>query len=155
MNPATAVARSERNGTVYYFCAQACKARFDATPAAFAAADPGRRGESGERPLRRAAPAHLVDDGVAQRAIEPRHDALIVRQLIRARHHPGERILQDVFRQPAIADAPFEITEKRAPVLEQPFERRRCAGCVFHVHDLSIGLECAGGDADSSYLRSP
>jgi Cu+-exporting ATPase len=43
VTPESAAAQSEYNGTVYYFCAPGCKARFDADPAAYLKADPASR----------------------------------------------------------------------------------------------------------------
>jgi Cu+-exporting ATPase len=37
VEPATAAAKSERNGKTYYFCSPGCKEKFDAEPAKYGA----------------------------------------------------------------------------------------------------------------------
>lgn len=93
-----------------------------------------------DRPIGGTAPAKLIDRGVPQRSVEPRYDTLVLRCLIGPIHDLGERILQNVLRQLAIADAAFEISEESAVVLEQ-----RLDGCL-----VQSGFDLSR----SSYLSS-
>jgi YHS domain-containing protein len=40
VDPETAPAKSEQEGTTYYFCAEACKAQFDADPGKYVGGAP-------------------------------------------------------------------------------------------------------------------
>jgi hypothetical protein len=72
-----------------------------------------------DRPVGGTTPAELIDGGVAKRSIKPRHYRFVAGRLLGPRHHFGKGILEDVFGQRAIADAAFEISQKRALVLDQ------------------------------------
>jgi Cu+-exporting ATPase len=52
VDPDTAPARSEHEGMTYYFCAEACKTRFDAEPGAYVGGVPAAEAAA-EAPSRR------------------------------------------------------------------------------------------------------
>ena len=78
-----------------------------------------------DRPARRAAPTELIDGGVAKRSIEPGDHAFVGRRLPGPVHHLRERVLQNVFRERAIADPALQVRQERPMVVEQDGDRRR------------------------------
>src|SRR5438552_428367 len=74
--------------------------------------------EHRKRAVVRASPTVVIDDGVAQHPVEPRHGGLraLEGHLVEATR---ERFLEDVLRRVAVADPPLEEREKRATVLDE------------------------------------
>ncbi len=74
--------------------------------------------EHRKRAVARASPPVVIDDGVAQHPVEPRHGGLRALEgyLVEATR---ERFLKDVLRRVAVADPPLEEREKRAPILDE------------------------------------
>jgi hypothetical protein len=68
-------------------------------------------------------PAKLINCRVPERSIEPRHDTFVGRRLLGTFDELGEGLLQDVFRQGAVANATLQVTQKRPMVLEQHVQR--------------------------------
>ena len=88
-----------------------------------------------DRPIRYAAPAKLVDGGIAERSIEPRHNAFVGRGLLGAVDDLGECVLQDIFGERSIADAPFQILQECPVVLEK--DGQRCWSVVVQGFGVS------------------
>src|SRR5688500_3866296 len=82
---------------------------------------PGKRLD---RSACRAPAAKLVDGRVSQRTVEPWHDAFVRGGLLRTLGNLCKRVLQDVFRQFAVADPSLQVLQECAVVLEQNGYRR-------------------------------
>ena len=61
----------------------------------------------------------VVDDGITQHAVEPRHRGLFAAQSVDLVDPARERLLQDVFGQRAAADPSFEEREELAVVVDE------------------------------------
>jgi len=75
-------------------------------------------GERRKRAIARAAPPIVIDDGIAQHTVEPRHRGLrtLEGHLLQATR---EGFLEDVLSHVAMADPPLQEREKGAPILDQ------------------------------------
>src|SRR5688572_4299249 len=76
-------------------------------------------GERVDGPTGGSASTKLVDRRVAQRAIEPRHQAFVRRHLVRTHEDLRKRVLQNVFGELAITNAAFQVLQESAMVLKQ------------------------------------
>lgn len=71
-----------------------------------------------EPPAARLVAPVMIDDGVAQRGVEPGHDA-VFRYFRRFGEIADERVLQDVFGERTVADAPLQEREEPPVIVEQ------------------------------------
>ena len=70
-------------------------------------------------------PPELIDGRILQRSIEPGDNRLISRRLLGSGAELGERLLQNVLGDGAIADLSLQIPQKRTVILEEQGDRRR------------------------------
>lgn len=83
-----------------------------------------------------AAGAHVIDEGVAEQLIKPRHEALVVAQLVGRREGLGESLLQQVLGVGVVAaEARGEEAAEFGAAGEQGFE---LGGAVHECRDLCL-----------------
>lgn len=77
---------------------------------------PGKQLES----LRsRSAASVTIDNGIAEKAVEPRHDRFGVWGNIGPSQYLGEGVLQNILRGVPVTDATFKEPQKRPVILQQ------------------------------------
>ena len=76
-------------------------------------------GQHFERPIPRAVPAVVIDDGVPKGSVEPRDRGRLVADLDRLLQALHERILQDVLSQRSVAQPPLEKAEELTVVIDE------------------------------------
>jgi hypothetical protein len=86
-----------------------------------------------------AAAAELIDGRIAQQSVEPGNDALVSGRLFRPCDNAGKRILQNIFRQGAIADPALEILQEGPVILQENVDWRLAEDAravVIHVSNI-------------------